>query len=162
VPLAALFGPTVARNPTSRSSAAKEPVGTRPIVVEKVSGQFPRMKPNTIETSAHRYARGVLRGSVVGLLIMLPALCIALLSGAAGHGDYIAARALFPVPMLLTRFTGSIGVISLGTALLQFPLYGAVLGWSILRDQRSLIAALAVIHATFATICFAGALPNFS
>jgi glucose-6-phosphate-specific signal transduction histidine kinase len=33
VPIPALIGPSVARNPTSRSSAVKEPVGTRPIAV---------------------------------------------------------------------------------------------------------------------------------
>jgi hypothetical protein len=103
-----------------------------------------------------------LLGAAIGLLVALPALFIAFLSAAAGHGDYIAARALFPVPMLLTRFTGSIGVISLSATLIQFPLYGTALGWGVPRNERRLIAALAVIHIASVVACFAGALPDFS
>ncbi|HEX8481440.1 MAG TPA: hypothetical protein VF650_06030 [Allosphingosinicella sp.] len=96
------------------------------------------------------------------MLFALPALGAAVLSAGAGHGDYAAARALFPLPMLLTLVEGSIGPLAGGMALLQFPLYGALIGWS--RAQRSYnpLIALACLHLAAAIACSSGLLPSFS
>lgn len=93
----------------------------------------------------------------------VPAIVIAILSGGLGHGDYAAARALFPVPMLLTLLQNdTIGVLSIGLGVLQFPIFGALLGWCV--ERKSYFPAVVVIlaHVIAASICFAGTLPNFS
>ena len=60
----------------------------------------------------------VVVGAVVGVLIELPALYAAIVSGGAGHGQYFAARALFPVPMVMTYYQGDrIGLLSISLAL---------------------------------------------
>lgn len=106
-----------------------------------------------------------LGGLLVGAAITLPAMFIAVVSSGAGHGDYGAARLLFPYSMLLTLITGdTIGVLSIVVALIQFPLYGLVIGAG-MRDRRWRIAAILMLsigHGIAALACFAGLLPNFS
>ena len=69
-------------------------------------------------------------GAVVGTFITGPAIALAVLSGGAGHGDYGFARGLFPVPMCVAAYwTGSIEFVSIAMALVQFPLYGAAVGY---------------------------------
>lgn len=104
----------------------------------------------------------VLVGIGIGTCIELPAISAAIISGGAGHGEYVAARALFPLPMLLTLLEGSIGAFSGGLALLQFPLYGALFGWIIWRRSFGAAIMLAALHLGAAIACFAGALPDFS
>ena len=106
--------------------------------------------------------RAVVAGIAVGTLIELPALFVAVMSAGAGHGDYVAARMLFPVSMLLTLIEGSIGPISLSVALIQFPLYGALLGWSISRKSYKAAVLAASLHLAAAVMCFMGILPSFS
>lgn len=101
-------------------------------------------------------------GTAVGFLVELPSLWLALLSAGAGHGDYVAARALFPLPMLMTLIEGQIGAFSFGLAFLQFPFYGAILGWAMARSNRAIALALVVLHAIAVTACFSGTLPDFS
>lgn len=102
-------------------------------------------------------------GFAIGVLITVPAFIVALASGAAGHGHYVAARALFPIPLLLTPYEGdTIGPASIATGLLQFPIYGAVLGWSIARRNYLSGAVMIAAHVVAAIDCFSGALPNFS
>jgi hypothetical protein len=96
------------------------------------------------------------------MLVTLLALGVAVLSAGAGHGSYGAARALFPLPMLLTLVEGSIGPISGGLALLQFPLYGALLGWCRLHEWYGALILAAFLHLAATVICFSGVLPNFS
>ncbi|MEO7691048.1 MAG: hypothetical protein ABIS51_17335 [Sphingomonas sp.] len=104
----------------------------------------------------------VVAGIAVGTLIELPALFAAIMSAGAGHGDYVAARMLFPVSMLLTLIEGSIGPISQSVALIQFPLYGALLGWSISRKSYKAAVLAASLHLAAAVVCFMGILPSFS
>jgi hypothetical protein len=84
------------------------------------------------------------------------------MSAGAGHGDYVFARALFPIPMLLTLLDGTFGPVSVGVALLQFPLYGALLTWTIWRNSYWAIAIAGMVHLVAAGACFAGLIPNFS
>jgi hypothetical protein len=104
----------------------------------------------------------VLTGAALGALIELPAVFAAIVSGGAGHGSYVAARMLFPLSMLLTLVEGRIGMVSVGLALLQFPLYGALLGWTLWRQSYGAAMAVASLHLVAAIACFAGILPGFS
>ena len=104
----------------------------------------------------------VLVGLALGVLFALPSLSAAVISGGAGHGDYVAARLLFPGPILATLLEGGIGGVSIALALLQFPLYGGLLGWAVVR--KNYIAAVIAVsfHGIAAALCFAGTLPGFS
>lgn len=104
----------------------------------------------------------VLTGAILGAALVIPALLIAIASAGAGHGDYVAARALFPIPMLFTNIEGEIGIFSGGLALLQFPIYGMLFGWIFWRSSYVAGFLLAAAHTAAAAACFSGAVPNFS
>jgi hypothetical protein len=105
----------------------------------------------------------VVFGTVAGVLIELPAIFAAVGSAGAGHGDYVEARVLFPVPMLLTQYQGgTIGMLSISVALLQFPFYGGLLCWTLVRKAYAPLVAVGLLHLVTAFICFAGVLPSFS
>lgn len=79
-------------------------------------------------------------GTAAGTLIGLVAFVIAIVSAGAGHGDYVGARALFPIPMLLTLLQGnSIGPLSMVLAMIQFPLYGAFLS-AVARERATALS----------------------
>ena len=109
-------------------------------------------------------ARGsTVLGAVFGLLLGLAAIFLAIASAGAGHGDYAAARLLFPVPMLLTLVQGdSIGPLSILVVLLQYPFYGGLLGWCRAREAALPMVAVGLLHLIAAVLCFSGVLPNFS
>ncbi len=104
----------------------------------------------------------MLGGLALGSLFELPALAAAVLSSGAGHGHYTAARILFPVSMLLTLIYDTIGTISVVVALMQFPIYGAVLYWTKVRKIYVLAVVLASLHVVAVIACFSGVLPSFS
>lgn len=99
--------------------------------------------------------------ALAGLALSIPALILAMLSSGAGHGDYAFARALFPVPMLLT-FNDTINILSLITALVQFPLYGWIAGRAMARQDFRLLGVVLTLHGLAVAACFSGVLPNFS
>jgi hypothetical protein len=102
-------------------------------------------------------------GAVLGVLIGLPALYAAIVSSGGGHGHYVAARALFPVPMLMTFYQGDrIGLLSISLALVQFPFYGGVVGWALARKAYVALVGLVAMHLVAAGLCFSGAVPNLS
>ena len=117
---------------------------------------------NEPRDSARKLTFRVLIGALVGAGLEVPALFLAVLSAGAGHGDYVAARALFPLPMLSTVVEGEIGMFSGGLALLQFPIYGALIGWIVWRRSHVAGFLLAAAHMAAAAACFSGAIPNFS
>jgi hypothetical protein len=99
----------------------------------------------------------------LGVLLELPTVIVAMISGGAGHGDYVAARVLFPASMLLTLIEGdTIGPLSIGVGLLQFPIYGVLLAWSLVRQNHLPVVVVASLHLIAAIACFAVTLPNFS
>lgn len=104
----------------------------------------------------------IIMGSAFGVLGGICAIAASIMSAGAGHGDYVFARALFPIPMLLTLLDGTFGPVSVGVALLQFPLYGALLTWTIWRNSYWAIAIAGMVHLVAAGACFAGLIPNFS
>jgi hypothetical protein len=106
--------------------------------------------------------KSVVFGATLGLLLEVVALFAAFISAGAGHGEYIAARALFPASMLLTLIDGHIGPLSLGFALVQFPLYGVLIGWAQARGAYRPAAIMGSLHLAAAIFCFGGALSDFS
>jgi hypothetical protein len=91
------------------------------------------------------------------------ALSLAILSAGAGHGDYASARALFPLPMLLTLLQGdTIGLLSMISAVVQYPLYGALIMRARLGGDYRAILVGGILHVLAVATCFSGALPNFS
>jgi hypothetical protein len=102
-------------------------------------------------------------GFALGVVAELAALLAALASAGAGHGHYVAARALFPVPMLLTVLQEDrIGTFSIVVGLLQFPFYGGLGAWIVARRKYLLAAILALGHVLAALACFSGSVANFS
>ncbi|MBB5700047.1 hypothetical protein [Sphingomonas yantingensis] len=102
-------------------------------------------------------------GAVTGAFATLPALVTAIMSAGAGHGDYIAARLLFPLSMLLSWVEGSgVGPLGMMAGLLQFPLYGVLVARALKTgpDRAAIVAAAA--HLTAVIACFGGLLPDFA
>ena len=116
---------------------------------------------NTV-TSSRPKTNAVVVGLALGVLVSVLAVIAAVVSGGAGHGDYVAAQALFPLPMLLTLLEGAVGAVSIAVGLLQFPVYGALLGWSVTRKNHLPAVVVTLAHVIAASVCFAGALPSFS
>ena len=103
-------------------------------------------------------------GLGLGVLVTIPAIALAVASGGAGHGNYVAARLLFPYSMLLTSQTHYISSPLILIALLQFPMYGLAI-CSAMRRKRGCIfvsVAFGCIHGICTALCFSGLLPNFS
>lgn len=107
-------------------------------------------------------SKSVAIGIALGALLELPTLVAAVASGGAGHGQYIAARMLFPFPMLMTLIEGEIGPLSIIAALLQFPAYGGLIGWAAARRTYFPVKFVAALHILAIVICFSGALRIFS
>ena len=102
-------------------------------------------------------------GAAIGLLVEVAALFLAMLSGGVGHGDYAAARALFPVPMLATLLEGdTIGPLSFALALVQFPMIGALTGYCLALRRWAPLIAIGVLHFVAMVLAFSGVIPNFS
>jgi hypothetical protein len=85
-------------------------------------------------------------------------LLLALFSAGSGHGDYVLARILYPIPMLATLLTNdTITGLSVGLALLQFPAYGAFVAPGSLARWL----ALGILHAVAIAAAFSGLLDYF-
>jgi hypothetical protein len=104
----------------------------------------------------------VLLGAALGVFLVFPALVMAIASAGAGHGDYVLARALFPASMLLTLIEGNIGTLSMIVGLLQFPIYGGLLAWSLVRKVYLPMVVVGLLHLVAAIVCFSDAIPGFS
>lgn len=110
----------------------------------------------------NRFRRPLI-GLALGVPVTVLALIAAIVSAGAGHGDYVAARLMFPAPMLASLLSGdTIGAPSIVIALLQFPAYGALIGWTLGRQSSLPIVIAAAVHIAAAILCFSGMIPNFS
>ncbi len=70
-----------------------------------------------------------------------------------GHGDYLLAKLLFPITMLSTLLTGPITDPFLAFGVLQFPLYGMMLGFANQAGHlRGAAWTLSGIHAALACL----------
>lgn len=95
-------------------------------------------------------------------IINIPATFAAVVSGGAGHGAYIAARVLFPFAMLLTRLGGEIGPVVIAVGLLQFPIYGLLVGRAVALQTATPFVLLTTALLFAVLICFSVLLPGFS
>lgn len=110
--------------------------------------------------------QGIIRhiGLISGLIVTPFAMLMAIYSSGGGHGDYLLARILYPIPMLITRVTHNyISYVSIALAIAQYPAFG----WLADRTAANprwlrVLAAVVVAHAIALIFCLIGALPNFS
>jgi hypothetical protein len=83
-----------------------------------------------------------------GAIVEMVAIVATVVAAAGGHGNYVAAKILFPYSLALTRFTEVITMPLIVLALAQYPLYALAL-WSLrgssLGQRRW--AVLAAVHA---------------
>ena len=97
-------------------------------------------------------------GLLFGLGATPIALLLALFSAGAGHGDYVLARVLYPIPMLATLLTNdTITSLSVGLAGAQFPACGAFVA----PGGRARWLALGIIHGVAIATAFSGVLDYF-
>ena len=111
------------------------------------------------------YSRDILFGLAIGTLVTIPSIVLAIASAGQGHGDYLCARLLFPYTMLLTLAQDDIISLPLVVlALIQFPSYGTIIGFSVssFKNKWRIPLVLTLIHLAFVVACFSGLLPNFS
>lgn len=102
-------------------------------------------------------------GLVLGILVTPVAGLFGIASAAGGHGDYVAAKVLFPVTMLSTAAVGSITGPFILLALAQFPTYGWFIGSGLRAGARRLRLWLPfVIHFTALALNFVIPNPSFS
>lgn len=102
-------------------------------------------------------------GGILGLAVTPLAIFVSVIFAGAGHGSYIAAKALFPYSMLLTLWTGNSitnQLIILGCT--QFPAYGFFVGLLGFDESRGkcLLAGILAAHVIAAGAAMAS-LPNF-
>lgn len=101
---------------------------------------------------------------MIASLIVTPiALLLGLASAGVGHGDYRLAMMLFPYTLLSTAAFDSITPPFILLAIVQFPLYGVLLGYA--NEQGRLLAMLlllCVMHGLALTAMFLIANSNFS
>jgi hypothetical protein len=92
----------------------------------------------------------------VGFLVMTPIFAgIGILFTGAGHGSYLLAAVLFPTAMISRE-------IIIAVAILQFPVYGAILGFANYRNKLTLAAIiLAIFHVLLVLLIF-GTVLDFS
>ena len=99
-----------------------------------------------------------LLGLGLGAFITPVTLFFAINSALSSHGGLVAARFLYPIPMLLSRLIEDRAIlISLTTASIQFPVYGYLIGWS-LRPALAVV----LLHTIAAVLCFSGMVPGFN
>src|SRR5438874_6729439 len=72
--------------------------------------------------------RSALAGFGLGILISIPLLLLAGLWAAGGHCSYALLKIFFPIPMICVVARGSITTPIIVLGLIQFPLYGLILG----------------------------------
>lgn len=97
-------------------------------------------------------------GLIFGLSATPVALLLALFSAGSGHGDYVLARALYPIPMLVTLLThNTITGLSVVMAVAQFPAYGVIVA----PGGRTRWLALGFVHVVATAAAFSGVLDYF-
>ena len=92
--------------------------------------------------------RSSLIGLAIGTVICFPCLLLAVFAAGGGHGTYLPAKILFPFAMLATVFGRSVTLFYAVLALLQFPIYGLLLG-AAFRSRRFLLCVIILSCAHF-------------
>jgi hypothetical protein len=98
-------------------------------------------------------------GTLIGGLLTFPAMLLAVRSVGDHHPGELTANLLYPFSMLAAGLNSPPHISSdaVALAIVQFPLYGAVIG-AIFRRRHSWIGLLALIciHGMAATLCVTG------
>jgi hypothetical protein len=94
-------------------------------------------------------------GTIVGTGMSVPLVIVSFFSAGFGHGTYKPMIMCFPYTMLSAEFVGLITWPAILLGLIQFPAYGALIGWSIAtRRSGPLALALGAVHVAVAAIAF--------
>ena len=101
---------------------------------------------------------------VIASLVVTPiALLLGIGSAGAGHGDYRLAMILFPYTLLPTSLFNSITPPFIILAIIQFPIYGLVLGYANERGRLvSMLILLSIVHGVAAADMLLIASESFS
>jgi hypothetical protein len=73
-------------------------------------------------------------GLIVGVVVTPVLLCLAVVSGGAGHGDYFWAVVFYPLLSWLMLFAGA-GALVVPFAFLQYPFFGWFIGHCIAKKH---------------------------
>lgn len=93
-------------------------------------------------------------GLIAGIVAAPVALFFAVVSGGAGHGDYFAARLLFPLPMLSTYLFREITLPAIAIARVQFPIYGWFGGAALKKEGRKPGLVILALHGLALAVIF--------
>lgn len=101
----------------------------------------------------------MLLSGAIGLVLAI----VATVCAGAGHGTYVPAKICFPYTMLLTMVDGRISNRLIALALIQFPVYGLLIGSVILRKNWVwfVIGTLLLVHLVAVWFCFSVGLSGF-
>jgi hypothetical protein len=100
---------------------------------------------------------------VISLVATPGFLFIGLASAGAGHGNYFLAKVFFPFTMVSTVPFGSITSRFVVLGVLQYPLYGLLVGMANLMRKAAVVGiALAIIHTLAVVACLILIGENFS
>jgi hypothetical protein len=88
-------------------------------------------------------------GLAFGAAVCVACLLVAVFAAGAGHGTYLPAKILFPFAMLASVFGRSITLPYVVLALVQFPIYGLLLG-AVFRSRRFVLCIIILSCAHFA------------
>lgn len=84
-------------------------------------------------------------------------------SAGAGHGDYRLAKLLFPFTMVSTSLFGAVTEPLFALALVQYPVYGLVLGLANHKGKLAAVAsAVLAVHVLAVYLCVWFPNPSFS
>lgn len=100
---------------------------------------------------------------IVGFVLAPVCLLISVYSMGGGHGNYFWCKVFFPYTMLTTVFLGKITLPLIVVAIVQFPLYGAIVAVGARRSRCwQTLAVIVPLHALMAGIALIVQMPNFS
>jgi hypothetical protein len=99
---------------------------------------------------ASRMQRSV-AGAIIGCLLTIPAALASIASAGLGHGNYFAAKMLYPYSYYIAYKHGEYTMTDIEISLLQYPLYGILLG---MRGRRKDLPILVILaHVMFTIVC---------
>ena len=92
---------------------------------------------------------------VFGIIFQIPALFYATGFGLAEHSDHTIAEMFFPYAMIFMKLTnGTINLVLIILAVIQFPIYGFLIGYSIAKKTKNnIILLIPFLHMIFVIIC---------
>jgi hypothetical protein len=103
---------------------------------------------------------------LVATIVGVVALYFSVVAMGGGHGGYLPAKLLFPLPMASVLFTSVISPFAVVAAFLQFPAYGVCLFLGIqARRTVGVAITLVIFHVVSAALCLlllrGGDFPSF-